>query len=138
MFSQATDIIRRMEYRIKHLESRTSQTECDIHNIRNDNGLDKTDIQVKMATLKYDIVNEVGSDITSLKERLCILENAVSELQASMKEFLSVIRAEPSVKSENPKQKIDLEIFEQNDENTLDYFITPEYYFQESIINDFN
>lgn len=131
MFSQATDIIRRMEYRIKHLESRTSQTECDIHNIRNDNGLNKTDIQVKMATLKYDIVNEVGSDITSLKERLCILENAVSELQASMKEFLNVIRAEPSVKSENPKQKIDLEIFEENDP-----FIIPQYYLDDNKKND--
>lgn len=131
MFSQVTDTIRRMEYSIKHLESRTSSIECDIYNIRNDNESNGVDIQGKMATLKYDIITEVGSDIASLRERLCILENAISELQASMKELLSVISAKPSVKSVNPKQKIDLEIFEENDP-----FIIPQYYLDDNKKND--
>ena len=44
MFSQVTDTIRRMEYSIKHLESRTSSIECDIYKIRNDNESNGVDI----------------------------------------------------------------------------------------------
>ena len=84
-----------------------------------------------MATLKYDIITEVGSDIASLRERLHILENAISELQASMKELSNAIGAKPSVKSVNLKQKIDLEIFEENDP-----FIIPQYYLDDNKKND--
>ena len=44
MFSQVTETIRRMEYSIKHLESRTSSIECDIYNIHNDNESNGVDI----------------------------------------------------------------------------------------------
>ena len=132
MFSQATDMIRRMEYNLKNLESRTCQIECDVYHIRKDNGLDGMNIEDKMATVKYDIMSTVGSNINTLSDRLSVLEGQVSELQSSVQELLSAICADSNVKTVSPKQKIDLEILEENDP-----FITPQYYLDDDKKKDY-
>ena len=46
-------------------------------------------------------------------------------------------RADLAAKSEKPKQKIDLEISEQNDGFEVDPYITPQYYLDDKKNNDY-
>lgn len=105
MFSQATTQIHNLERDITMANSRICNCENQIYSI------------------KYETYNHspIWDKIEDIECTLCRMKNQIEELicqiealSANTNELLSTTRTDLAVKPEKPKQKIDLEILEQN------------------------
>lgn len=75
-----------------------------------------SEIRDQMDYLTCDVANcnsTLSSSFESLSCRVNLLEDSMSETLATLKELQDYIRSTTSAKTENPKQKSDLEIFPQ-------------------------
>ena len=113
MFSQVTNKIYGMERDISETSARVSQCENNIYRINNDiydDGLLWT--RVRDNGFRLD---EVGDIVVSLNASINVFRQAIEELTTRIQVLESAIGASAVERTENPKQKIDLEISEQND-----------------------
>lgn len=113
MFSQVTSKIYNMESDIAAANSRISQCENSIYHIQYDNYRDEPlwnhalETEQKVGNLA-DTIYDLQVDVEELKSSLEIVKTSLLKLQAA-------IAPATEVTTENPKEKTDLEIFEQND-----------------------
>ena len=113
MFSQVTNKIYGMERDISETSARVAQCENNIYRINNDiydDGLLWT--RVRDNGFRLD---EVGDIVVSLNASINVFRQAIEELTTRIQVLESAIGASAVERTENPKQKIDLEISEQND-----------------------
>lgn len=118
MFGQAERTICNLNTSVQTINSRLSACENSIDTLNNTMYADSP-IWSKIYEIEYNTA--------SLAEKIAFLQEEIKVLSAQLDEHFSTIGAEPDVKSAIPKQKIDLEILEQNDEDQTNYFIVPEY-----------
>ena len=123
MFGEAERRIMNLDSCMKANTSRISVCENEIYKINNN--LVKADNHIDIQSK----ISAIECSIAELVEGLAGVTASLELLATTMQEKFDAIRAEASEKPENPKQKIDLEIFEEKSEFEIDPFITPQYYF---------
>lgn len=128
MFSQATAKIYSIENNYSAINSRVSMCENEIYKMQHC-AYDEGPIWDKIATIEYEVY--------CLKEQLIEIQTSLKVLSTSINEHINAARADLAVKSEKPKQKIDLEISEQNDGFEVDPYTTPQYYLDDKKNNDY-
>lgn len=106
MFTQATSKFYSLDRDINAISSRVSSCESSINRLNND---------IYNGGPVWDRLFDIENSILSFAEKLATLQEDIELLTASMNEKLSATAPDLNVKSENPKQKTDLEIFEEND-----------------------
>lgn len=113
MFSQATKEIYNVKAEIASINSRVGQCENSIYHIKHD-AYDDSSIWCKISEAEcktFDntlLISDLRADVEFLKSSLEDLITSISQLKA-------VLEPEANASTENPKEKADLEIFEQND-----------------------
>lgn len=123
MFGEAERRIMNLDSCMKANTSRISVCENEIYKINNNLARVSNPIDIQSK------IDAIECSIAELVERLAGVTASLELLTTTMQEKFDAIRAEASEKTENPKQKIDLEIFEEKSEFEVDPFITPQYYF---------
>ena len=112
MFSQATREIYNMKAEMASINSRVGQCENSIYHIKHD-AYDDSSIWCKISETEcktFDntlLISELRADIEFLRSSLEDLISSISQLKA-------VLEPEANASTEIPKEKADLEIFEQN------------------------
>lgn len=119
MFSQVTRKIYGMENDISALSSRTAQCENDIYFIRH-RPTEDNPLWNKVNDTEFRL-NELIATIDTLHANVEEATKAIKNLSARLQEFEASICADPDATPAIPKQKIDLEISEQNVENNNGY-----------------
>lgn len=119
MFSQATNKIINIDCDVKNALSRISSCENEIYRLKCDTHDD---------SFVWTNIREYTYQIDNLRESVEKLTADMVELTMQIQDLSAKLRPDPDAKTETPKQNSHLEIFEKNDEDTIDYFVTPEYY----------
>lgn len=118
MFEQATNKIYNMERIISETQSRVAQCENNIYRINNDI-YDDGPLWSKVRDNNFKL-GEVGDTVVTLDASVNEFRQAIEELTARVQALESAIGASAVERTENQKQKIDLEISEQNGYIDLD------------------
>ena len=131
MFSQATREICNIKAEIASINSRVGQCENSIYHIKH-NTYDHRSIWCKSSASECKtldntlLISDLRADVESLRSSL-------EDLIASISQLRAVLEPKADALTENPKEKADLEIFEQNIEEQhksyidLDLIQEPEY-----------
>lgn len=118
MFEQATNKIYNMERIISETQSRVAQCENNIYRINNDI-YDDGPLWSKVRDSNFKL-GEVGDTVVALDASVNEFRQAIEELTARVQALESAIGSSAVERAENQKQKIDLEISEQNGYIDLD------------------
>ena len=140
MFSQATREIYNMKAEIASINSRVEQCENSIYHIKYD-AYDGNSIWCKISEAECKIfdntllISDLRADVESLR-------SCLEDLVASISQLKAVLEPEADASTENPKEKADLEIFEQNiEERAKDYIdldLIPEPRYKIGVFDDDN
>ena len=112
MFSQATRELYNMKEEMASINSRVGQCENSIYHIKHD-AYDDSSIWCKISEAEcktFDntiLISDLRADVESLR-------SCLEDLMASISQLRAVLEPEADASTENPKEKADLEIFEQN------------------------
>lgn len=128
MFTQATTQIYNLQREISTANSRICNCENQIYGIKTET-YDHSAIWNKIEDIEYTLCG--------MKHQIEELMSQIEILSANTNELFNAARADLAVKSEKPKQKIDLEISEQNDGFEVDPYTTPQYYLDDKKKNDY-
>ena len=112
MFSQATREICNIKAEIASINSRVGQCENSIYHIKHDT-YDDSSIWCKISESECKtldntlLISDLRADVESLR-------SCLEDLMVSISQLKAVLGPEANASTENPKEKADLEIFEQN------------------------
>ena len=122
MQSSITSDLNKIKSDISAINHRVSTCEANINNheysLYSNGGL----INYKLKELTQSI-ERLGEQTLQMKLRMNMLETIINDLKAQYEEIPSVLRPETDVTPVEPKEKCDLEIFEQNIDNEIKNYI---------------